>query len=138
MGPDYSKTYIALCALYYRGPKSTTKQELFDHNGSTCHYLCSKYGHGIDFIIAGDTNRLNLSPILNLSPNLQQVVKVPTRLNPDRTLDPIITTLGKYYCEPITKPPLNPDVGTTGKILRPPCCYDDADNCNTTNTVKGV
>ena len=107
--------YIALCALYYRGPKSTTKQELFDHIASTYHFLCSKYGHGIDFIIAGDTNRLNLSPILNLSPNLHQVVKVPTRLNPDRTLDPIITTLRKYYCEPITKPPVNADVGKAGK-----------------------
>ena len=88
---------------------------MFDHIASTYHYLCSKYGHGIDFIIAGDTNRLNLSPILNLSPNLHQVVKVPTRLNPDRTLDPIITTLKKYHCEPITKPPLNPDCGKAGK-----------------------
>ena len=71
----------------------------------------------IDFIIAGDTNRLNLSPILNLnlSPALQQVVKVPTRLNPDRILDPIITTLSKYYCEPVTKPPINPNTEKTGK-----------------------
>ena len=75
----------------------------------------SKYGSGIEFIIAGDTNRLNLSPILNLSPDLQQVVKVATRLNPDRILNPIITTLRKYYCEPVTKPPIKADSKKAGK-----------------------
>ena len=107
--------YIAVGSIYYRGPKSTTKQELFDHIADTFHYLCSKYGAGIDFLIAGDTNRLNLSPILNLSPDLQQVVKLPTRLNPDRILDPIITTMKKFYCEPVTKPALNPNSSKTGK-----------------------
>ena len=69
----------------------------------------------MEYIIAGDTNRLNLSPILNLSPRLVQVVKVPTRLNPDAILDPIITTLSKFYLEPVTKPPINPDSDATGK-----------------------
>ena len=103
--------HIAIGSIYYRGPKSTTKQELFDHIADTFHYLCSKYGAGIEFIISGDTNRLNLSPILNLSP----VVKVPTRLNPDRILDPIITTLKRLYCEPVTKPPINPNKNKNGK-----------------------
>ena len=118
--------YIAVCSLYYRGPKSTKKQELFDHIAETYHYLSAKYGNHIEYILAGDTNRLNLSPILNLSPRLAQVVKVPTRLNPDVTLDPIITTLRKYYMEPVTKPPINPDVNSNGKpadhlivIMRP-------------------
>ena len=101
--------YIAVCSLYYRGPKSTTKQELFDHVAQTFYYLKSKYGKGLEFIISGDTNRLNLVPILNLSPDLQQVVKVPTRLNPDKTLDKIISTMQKFYSEPVTKPPLFPD-----------------------------
>ena len=70
--------HIAICSLYYRGPKSTKKQELFDHIGETYHYLSAKYGVNMEFIIAGDTNRLNLSPILNLSPRLVQAVKVPT------------------------------------------------------------
>ena len=89
--------YIAVCSVYYRGPKSTKRQELFDHIAQTYHFLSAKYGSQIEYIIAGDTNRLNLSPILNLSPRLEQVVKVPTRLNPSATLDPIITTLKKYY-----------------------------------------
>ena len=99
--------YIAVAAIYYRGPKSTKKKELFDHIAETFHFLSSKYGSRIHFIIAGDTNRLNLKPITNLSPNLNQLVKVPTRLNPDRMLDPIISTLGKWYNEPVTKPPIN-------------------------------
>ena len=113
--PKSKVKYIAISSIYYRGPKSTKKKELFDHIADTYHYLCSKYGTGIDFVIAGDTNRLNLSPILNLSPDLQQVVKVPTRLNPDRILDPIITTLKKYYCDPVTKPPVNPNSSKSGK-----------------------
>ena len=66
-------------------------------------------------MIAGDTNRLNLEPILSLSHSLVQCVKVPTRLNPDRILDPIITTMSKYYAEPETKPPINPDDNSNGK-----------------------
>ena len=107
--------YIAICSVYYRGPKSTKKKELFDHIGETFHFLSSKYGSNIQFIIAGDTNRLNLSPILNLSPNFKQVVKIPTRLKPDAILDPIITTLWKYYQDPVTKPPINPNEGSNGK-----------------------
>ena len=43
------------------------------------------------------------------------MVKVPTRLNPDAILDPIITTLSKYYQEPVTKPPLDNDFDKKGK-----------------------
>ena len=101
--------HIAVGSIYYRGPKSTKKQELFDHIAETYSILTAEYGTNLEFIIAGDTNRLNLSPILNLSPNLKQVVTVPTRLNPDAILDIIITTLPKYYQEPVTKPPINND-----------------------------
>ena len=92
--------HIAVAAIYYRGPKSTKKEELFDHIAKTYHFLMAKYGTGLQFIIAGDTNRLNLKPILNLSPSLKQLVTTPTRLNPDAILDPIITTI----CRSITYP----------------------------------
>ena len=75
----------------------------------------AKYGQGLQFIIAGDTNRLNLSPILNLSPSLKQVVQTATRLNPPVILDPIITTMKKLYQPPVTKPPLNNDEDKQGK-----------------------
>ena len=107
--------YIAVCAIYYRGPKSTKKAELFDHIADTYNYLSALYPSGLHFIIAGDTNRLSLTPILNLSPNLIQVVKVPTRLNPQAILDPIITTLSKFYNPPVTKPPIQNDSNKTGK-----------------------
>ena len=58
--------HIAVASIYYRGPKSTKKEELFDHIAKTYHFLMAKYGTGLQFIIAGDTNRLNLKPILNL------------------------------------------------------------------------
>ena len=75
----------------------------------------TKYGSNLQFIIAGDTNRLNLRPILNLSPSLKQLVTTPTRLNPDAILDPVITTMQKYYLPPVTKPPIENDVNKKGK-----------------------
>ena len=38
--PQNKVKYIAVGAIYYRGPKSTKKQELFDHIADTFHYLC--------------------------------------------------------------------------------------------------
>ena len=67
------------------------------------------------FILAGDTNRLNLKSILNISPKLKQLVSVPTRRNPDAILDTIITTLGMYYQSPVTLPPLDNDSNVSGK-----------------------
>ena len=113
--PQSKIKQIAVASLYYRGPKSTKKDELFDHISETFHFLSPKYGAKLHFIIAGDTNRLNLSPITSLSPNLKQVVKVYTRLNPPAILDPIITTLGKWYQAPVTKPPINANENSGGK-----------------------
>ena len=113
--PNNQFSHIAVASIYYRGPKSTRKDALFDHIAETYHLLMAKYGTGLQFIIAGDTNRLNLKPILNLSPSLKQVVQVPTRLNPDVTLDPIITTMRKFYQPPITKPPIDNDQDKEGK-----------------------
>ena len=113
--PQSKVKNIAVASVYYRGPKSTKKEELLDHISETFHFLSAKYGANLHFIIAGDTNRLNLSPITSLSPNLKQVVKVHTRLNPPAILDPIITTLSKWYQPPVTKPPINPNRNSGGK-----------------------
>ena len=107
---------IVIASIYYRGPKSTKKTELFDHIAQTFNLLSSKYGSsGLHFILAGDTNRLSLKPILEISPNFVQMVKVPTRLNPEAILDPIITSMSKYYQEPVTRPPLDNDIDKRGK-----------------------
>ena len=75
----------------------------------------SKYKKGLHWIIAGDTNDLKLESILQLNSNLKQVVQLPTRLNPPRILDPIITSLSSYYQVPKCLPPLDPDPDTNGK-----------------------
>ena len=70
-----------------------------------------------EICLAGNTNRLNLSPILNLSPSMKQVVSSPTRLDPPAILDPIITTLKEYYQSPVTKPPIENDVDNKWETL---------------------
>ena len=104
---------IACCALYCK-PGSKKKTLLLDHISDAFNVLSSKYGRGLHFIIAGDTNDLNLDPILNLSSNLQQIVKKWTRMNPPALLDPIITTLAKFYQEPLCLEPLDSDPDKNG------------------------
>ena len=116
--------HIAVASVYYA--KRTKRKDFIDHIIEAYNVLLAKYGQGLQFIIAGDYNRLNIKPILNLSPNLSQMVSIPTRTNPNATLDKIITTLGKYYLPPTSLPPLDNDVNGNGKpsdhliiIMRP-------------------
>ena len=74
-----------------------------------------KIWEGLFWILTGDTNDLNLDPILHLHPNLKIVVTKPTRLNPDRILDNIITDLSKCYQCPEFLPPIDADPGSGGK-----------------------
>ena len=60
-------------------------------------------------------NELKLDPILQLSPSLKQVVQNPTRLDPPRILDPIITTLSDFYQLPECLAPLDADPESNGK-----------------------
>ena len=95
---------IAVASIYSK-PDSRKKIVLLDNINETYNLLCSKYTEGLYFIIAGDTNDLKLDAILNLSPNMKQVVSQFTRFNPSAMLDPILTTLSKYYQTPICLPP---------------------------------
>ena len=105
--------HIAVASVYYT--KRTKAKDFTDHICEAYNMLLSKYGQGLHFIISGDFNRLNINPILALSPNLFQVVDIPTRMNPDATLDKIITTLSKFYLSPTSLPPLDNDVDGDGK-----------------------
>ena len=69
---------------------------------------------GVYFIMAGDTNDLNLKPILSLSPSMQQIVKDWTRLDPPAILDPIMTTLFHLYQKPVCLDPLDSDEDKNG------------------------
>ena len=102
-------------ASVYCKPNSKKKTLLLDHIAQVYNLLSSKYKKGLHWLICGDTNDLRLDPILALSPNLQQVVQHYTRLNPPRILDPIITTMARYYQDPQVLPPLDPDQNSNGK-----------------------
>ena len=104
---------IAVASIYCK-PDSRKKTLLLDHIAEAFHTLSSKYQSGLYFLMARDTNELKLDSILSLSPNLKQVVESPTRLNPPRILDPIITSLSIYYQKPICLPPLDNDPDKDG------------------------
>ena len=105
---------IILGSIYSK-PNSKKKTATLDHIAETYNFLNAKYGKGTYWILAGDTNDMKLDPILHLSPNLKSVVTNPTRLNPDRILDNIITDLGKWYQSPVCLPPIGADPGSGGK-----------------------
>ena len=107
---------IALCSFYSK-PNSKAKSLLVDHINQAYNIISTKYPKGLHFIIAGDSNDLKLDNILNISPQLSQVVNSPTRLNPPAMLDPIITTLGCYYQTPTIHPPLDPDPFSNGSPI---------------------
>ena len=118
ISPSSPIQHIA-CAAIYSKPNSKSKSDLYDHIYEAYHFLSSKYQRGLQFILAGDTNELNLDPILSLSHRLQQVVKQPTRCDPitgkESLLDPIITTMSTFYQEPDCIEPLDVDINKKGK-----------------------
>ena len=101
------------CAAIYSKPGSKHKSDLLDHISEAFHTLSARFGKGLHFCIAGDTNELNLHP------SLVQVVTKPTRIDPksgsEVILDPIITTLSVYYQEPLCLEPLDADPDKDGK-----------------------
>ena len=86
---------------------------MLNHISDAFNIVSTKFGRGVHFIIAGDTNDLRLKPIIDLSPNLVQIVKSPTRVDKttgkEAMLDPIITTLSKYYQKAKILQPLDSD-----------------------------
>ena len=133
------------CASVYCKPGSKQKTDLHDHIAEAFNILSTKFQHGLHFIIAGDTNDLNLTPILNLSPNLVQIVDKPTRLDPvtfvEKFLDPVITTLSSYYQKPQVLPPLDSDPEKNGKpsdhriVLIKTICAINNQSSNTSRTI---
>ena len=105
---------IILGSIYSK-PNSKKKTATLDHIAETYNFLNSKYGKGTYCILAGDTNDMKLDAILNLSLSLKSVVTKPTRLNPDKILDNIITDLSKFYQTPECLQPLDADPGSGGK-----------------------
>ena len=101
--------------MYIKKPNSKKKSLLLDHINQAFNLISTKFGNGLHFIIAGDTNDLKLGNILNLTHNMRQLVNNVTRLDPPAMLDPIISTLGNFYQQPVCLPPLDPDPDSNGK-----------------------
>jgi hypothetical protein len=110
-----SKIQKIVIGSIYSKPDSRKKSLLLDHIAEVFNVMNAKHKKGLHWILCGDTNDLNLDSILQLSPNLKQVVQNPTRLNPPKILDPIITTLSSYYQMPECLAPLDPDPDCDGK-----------------------
>ena len=104
---------IAVASIYSR-TGSKKKSLLLDHIAQVYGLLSAKYERGLHWILCGDTNDLKIEPILHMNLNLKQVVKDPTRLNPPKILDPIITTLADFYQKPECLAPLQADENTNG------------------------
>ncbi len=119
-------------ASFYLKPGSRKKSALFDHIAEVYHLLSSKYVSGLYWIIAGDKNQFRLDGIINLNPDFKQLVDKPTRLNPPRILDVIITNLSKFYKIPSVEQPLEPDIDLTGSpsdhlmvVMSPMTIFDE-------------
>ena len=64
-----SKIQKIACGSIYCKPGSKNKSDLQDHIAEAFNILSTKYQRGLHVIVAGDTNELNLTPILNISPH---------------------------------------------------------------------
>ena len=109
-----SKIQRIILGSIYSKPNSKKKKATLDHITDVYNHMNTKYKKGLHWILAGDTNDMKLDVILQLSPEMKQLVTEVTRLNPPRILDPIITTLGKYYQKPLVLPPLDNDPNKNG------------------------
>ena len=104
---------IVLGAIYVK-PNSRKKTATIDHIAQVYNTMRAKYGQGLHWLIAGDTNEMKLGPILRLNSSLKSIVKKHTRINhknPSKstTLDNIITNLHNWYQEPQCLPPIESD-----------------------------
>ena len=104
---------IACCAIYCK-PNSKRKTLLLDHIADAYNILSTKYGRGLHFVLAGDTNDLKLDSILHLDPRFVQIVKNWTRFNPPAILDPIMMTMSNLYQEAMVLEPLDADDDKAG------------------------
>ena len=129
VNPGSKVRNIAVASMYYT--KATKRATFIDHICETFNILSAKYGPNLHFAVCGDMNRLNINPILSLSPALKQLITVPTRKNPDATLENIISTLEYFYISPYTITPLENDEDKSGKpsdhlpvVFKPMSCNE--------------
>ena len=100
-----SRVKRIIVASYYCQPGIKRSKLLYDHMSDTYHSLCAKYKEGTYFLLAADSNQMELTPIISLSPDFKLVVKDFTRMDPPRILDTIVTNLSSFYQAAVCIPP---------------------------------
>ena len=96
----------------YVSPRSKFKEEAVDHIIDTIH-LINSTEESVHFLIGGDLNRVDISPILNSYGALKSLVTVPTRN--DEILEVILSDLHPFYHPPTTLDPLEVDKNKKGE-----------------------
>ena len=97
----------------YISPKYKYKEDTIEHIIHTIHLIRAKFNNEVNFLIAGDFNKVNINEVLMAFGALKQVCQVSTRGK--NTLELIITDLHTGYHPPTTMPPLQVDEGKKGK-----------------------
>ena len=92
-----SKVQKIVVGSMYCKPGSRKKTLMLDHIAQVYGQMSAKHSKGLHWILAGDTNEMKLDSILHLNSKFRQVVQDPTRLDPPKILDPILTTLADFY-----------------------------------------
>ena len=102
---------IGIAAIYI-APRSPYKEETVDHIIHTIHTLRAKYDSKINFLLAGDFNRVGVQDILDSYGALHQVCGVPTRKG--ASLQLILTDLHTLMHPPTAQLPIQKDEGAKG------------------------
>ena len=98
---------------FYISPRSKYKNNIIEHIIQTIHYTRSLHDNQVNFIVAGDFNRVSISEIISCYGALKQVCLVPSRNN--AALEVIITDLGHLFHPPTSFPSLKVDSDKTGR-----------------------
>ena len=103
--------HIAIASIYV-SPTSVYKTASINHIIDTIHLLRAQHDNRINYLIAGDLNRLKIDGILDSYGPLRQIITSGTRKY--AILENIITDLHTLYQAPQCLPPLQVDEGKAG------------------------
>ena len=100
-------------ASVYIAPRSKMKAQIMNHQIQSIHSIRSKYDNNVNFLLAGDVNRMDYSDILDAYGALKQCVTVGTRK--EATLEIILSDLANHYHPTTVGGPLKVDEDKIGK-----------------------
>ena len=107
-----NKLCVVAAAAIYVPPRSKYIEETIEFIVMSIHFLKSRYDN-VKFLIGGDINNLDTSPILDSNDSLKQIVETPTHGN--RIIDVLFTCMKPAYYPAFVKQPLECDDGSPGE-----------------------